>query len=82
MTGVQTCAPISPVFSQLDQLESILSGIPDESDIRADITARLRTVLSKWVGGNDSPQQETAASKLKSATADEVFAFINKELAN
>ena len=73
---------LPPVFSQLDQLESILSGIPDESDIRADITARLRTVLSKWVGGNDSPQQETAASKLKSATADEVFAFINKELAN
>jgi acyl carrier protein len=73
---------VPPVFSQLDQLESILSGIPDDSGIRADVTARLRTVLSKWVGGEDSPAQEDAASKLESATADEVFAFINKELIN
>jgi acyl transferase domain-containing protein/acyl carrier protein len=72
---------VPPVFSQLEQLESILSGIPDGSDIRADVTARLRTVLSKWVGGKEAPQ-ESAASKLESATADEVFDFINKELIN
>jgi acyl carrier protein len=72
---------VPPVFSQLDQLESILSGIPDGSHIRGDVTARLRTVLSKWVGGNETPH-ESAANKLESATADEVFDFINKELIN
>ena len=70
---------MAPVFGQLDQLESILSGIPDGSGIRADVTARLRTVLSRWVGGTESAP-ETAASKLESASADEVFEFINKEL--
>jgi short-subunit dehydrogenase/acyl carrier protein len=71
---------VPPVFSQLDQLESILSGIPEGSDIRADVTARLRTVLSKWVSGEDAEKESGAAQKLESATADEVFDFINKEL--
>jgi acyl transferase domain-containing protein/acyl carrier protein len=71
---------IDPVFTQLDQLESILSGIPGGSAIRADVTDRLRTVLSKWVSGADVKQQNAAAQKLESATADEVFDFINKEL--
>jgi len=69
-----------PVFAQLAELESVLSGIPAASDLRADITARLRTVLSKWVGGQDAPPDSTAARQLESATADEVFDFIDKEL--
>jgi acyl carrier protein len=71
---------VDPVFTQLDQLESILSGIPGGSGSRADVTARLRTVLSKWVSGEDAKQENGAAQKLESATADEVFDFINKEL--
>jgi acyl carrier protein len=71
---------VDPVFTQLDQLESILSGIPGGSAIRADVTDRLRTVLSKWVSGADATPENAAAQKLESATADEVFDFINTEL--
>ena len=79
---LQEDVAVPPVFSQLDRLEAILSGIPDGSDIRADVTARLRTVLSKWVGGRDATPRESTANKLESATADEVFDFIDKELIN
>jgi hypothetical protein len=69
------------VLTQLDELESLLSDIPEGSDLRADVTARLRTVLSKWVGGQDAAKENTTATKLGSATtADEVFALIDKEL--
>jgi acyl carrier protein len=72
---------VPPVLTQLDELESLLSDIPEGSDLRADVTARLRTVLSKWVGGQDAAKENTTATKLGSATtADEVFALIDKEL--
>ena len=69
-----------PVFSELDALESILSAIPAGSAIRADVTIRLQTVLSKWISADDIPKENEAAGKLEAATADEVFDFIDKEL--
>jgi len=68
------------VFTGLDQLESILSDIPADSDIRADVTVRLQTVLSKWIGAQEAPRKNAVAGRLQSATADEVLDFINKEL--
>ncbi|WP_435138075.1 phosphopantetheine-binding protein, partial [Actinacidiphila sp. bgisy144] len=69
-----------PVFMQLTQLESILSEVPADSEIRANITARLRVVVSKWMRGQEPAAENTAAQKLESASADEVFDFIAKEL--
>jgi len=69
-----------PVLTELDTLESLLSAIPAGSDIRADITVRLQTVLSKWISADDIPKDNGAAGKLEAATADEVFDFIDKEL--
>ncbi|MFI2190962.1 SDR family NAD(P)-dependent oxidoreductase, partial [Streptomyces sioyaensis] len=68
------------VFTQLTQLESILSEVPADSEMRSDITARLRTVLSKWMRDQEPTAENTAAQKLESASADEVFDFIAKEL--
>ncbi|MBI0318851.1 SDR family NAD(P)-dependent oxidoreductase, partial [Streptomyces javensis] len=68
------------VFTQLTQLESILSEVPADSEMRSDITARLRTVLSKWMRDQEPAAENTAAQKLESASADEVFDFIAKEL--
>jgi short-subunit dehydrogenase/acyl carrier protein len=73
-------ADTPPVFAELDQLESILSGISADSDMRADITVRLQTVLSKWISAQDTPKENAVAGRLQSATADEVLDFINKEL--
>ncbi|HEY1972594.1 MAG TPA: SDR family NAD(P)-dependent oxidoreductase, partial [Pseudonocardia sp.] len=69
-----------PVFGELDALESMLSAFPTDSDIRADVTVRLQTILSKWISADDIPQGNEAAGKLEAATADEVINFINKEL--
>jgi hypothetical protein len=68
------------VFNGLDALESLLSAIPAGSDIRADVTARLQTVLSKWISADDLPKENQAAGKLEAATADEVLDFIDREL--
>jgi acyl carrier protein len=78
LVGDEDAVPV--VFGQLDELESVLSGIPGGSAVRADVTARLRTMLSRWVGSEDSGSQQDAASKLESASAEEVFEFINNEL--
>jgi acyl carrier protein len=72
--------PTPPVFTELDALEDTLSAVPAGSDIRADITARLQTLLSKWIGADDIPKENEAVGKLEAATADEVLDFIDKEL--
>ncbi|MFE0020902.1 type I polyketide synthase [Amycolatopsis sp. NPDC059021] len=69
-----------PVFTDLDRLEATLAGIPGDSELRADITARLRTALSKWLGGGETAPDETVTGRLESADADEVLDFINNEL--
>ena len=71
-----------PVFSELDALESLLAGVPANSEIRADVTVRLRSVLSKWIGAEDagSGSGNGAAEQLEAATADEVLNFIDNEL--
>jgi acyl transferase domain-containing protein len=68
-----------PVFTGLDQLESILSDIPAGSDVCADITVRLQTMLSNWISTQGAQPESAAASWLPSATADEVLSFIDKE---
>ncbi|MBC3839583.1 hypothetical protein GXW82_03250 [Streptacidiphilus sp. 4-A2] len=69
-----------PVFTELDALEDILSAIPAGSGIRADVTVRLQTVLSKWISAGDTPKENEAAGRLEAATVDEVIDFIDKEL--
>ena len=69
-----------PVFTGLDALDSLLSAVPAGSDIRADVTVRLQTLLSKWISADDIPKENEAAGKLEAATADEVLDFIDKEL--
>ncbi|HEV2634961.1 MAG TPA: SDR family NAD(P)-dependent oxidoreductase [Actinocrinis sp.] len=69
-----------PVFTGLDDLESLLAAIPADSGIRSQVTVRLQTVLSKWISAEDGPRQNEAAGKLRAATADEVIDFIDREL--
>jgi acyl carrier protein len=70
----------APVFAELDQLESALSDISTDSAVRADVTTRLQTVLSRWISAQDPSTAGTVTSTLQSATADEVLNFIDKEL--
>ncbi|MFD3924050.1 SDR family NAD(P)-dependent oxidoreductase [Streptomyces sp. NPDC058595] len=68
--------------SPLDQIEklekSLLRMEPDNRE-KARITLRLQSLLEKWSGGNE--QGHVAAdAQFESATPDEVFDFIDKEL--
>jgi acyl transferase domain-containing protein len=75
--GVVTSAPMD---AELDRLELMLSSTtPDEGD-RARITARLRTVLSRLDNVGSSGDHVSVTEKIRSASADEVFEFIDKEL--
>ena len=71
--------PVAPVFAELDQFDSVLSAIPADSEIRADVTVRLQALLSKWLGTQGVPRDGVITEKIQAATADEVLDFINKE---
>jgi acyl carrier protein len=69
-----------PVLAGLDQLESALADIPAGSDVCAEVTIRLQTLMANWMSAQASPAVNGIAGRLKSATADEVLSFIDQEL--
>jgi acyl transferase domain-containing protein/NADPH:quinone reductase-like Zn-dependent oxidoreductase/NADP-dependent 3-hydroxy acid dehydrogenase YdfG/acyl carrier protein len=69
----------APAVTELDQLESALSSIPSDSDTRDDITRRLQAILSRWMSTHTA-KPEDSVMEFQSATPDEVFDFLDKEL--
>ncbi|HEV3288548.1 MAG TPA: SDR family NAD(P)-dependent oxidoreductase [Streptosporangiaceae bacterium] len=69
-----------PAIAELDQLESALSGVPPDSGTRDDITRRLQAILSRWMKSRHTDAPADTAIEFQSATLDEVFDFLNKEL--
>jgi acyl carrier protein len=70
----------SPLTAELDRLENTLSGAAVDDDVHAEVTSRLQTLLWKWTGARGTAQAPTVADELDSASDDEVFDFIGKEL--
>ncbi|MFD7432781.1 type I polyketide synthase [Streptomyces sp. NPDC059818] len=69
-----------PILDDLDRLESSLSGQAPDQEIGESVTRRLQSILSKWIekhGGAGSGNEEV---EFNSATHDEVFEFLDKEL--
>ncbi|MFI0227915.1 type I polyketide synthase [Streptomyces lydicus] len=69
-----------PLIHELDKLESALAETAPDDETRELVAARLQAFLAKW---SDSGAQSTSrgvAQKIESATDDEVFEFIHKEL--
>jgi candicidin polyketide synthase FscE len=69
-----------PAITELDQLESALSSVPPDSDIRDDITRRLQAILSRWMKSQHTDTPANTAIEFQSATPDEMFDFLDKEL--
>jgi pimaricinolide synthase PimS1 len=67
------------VFAELNQLESVLSRISPDENMRAGITRRLQEMLSRWTSAQRPTGKDVLTSTLRSATADEVLEFIDKE---
>ncbi|MFJ6186488.1 type I polyketide synthase, partial [Streptomyces sp. NPDC092295] len=68
---------------QLDLLEGLLVNLGDDTPDHADVTARLRALLSRLEdrGAVDGgPIADDAADVLADASVDEIFSFIDNEL--
>ncbi|GAA2515961.1 hypothetical protein GCM10010434_073440 [Winogradskya humida] len=69
-----------PVLDELDRLEASLAALRPDPATHEDVTSRLRTILSKWIEDEDGAASEKEAVELESATPDQLFDFLDKEL--
>ncbi|MCC9312054.1 SDR family NAD(P)-dependent oxidoreductase [Kitasatospora sp. RB6PN24] len=69
-----------PVLDDLDRLESSLSGSAPDQETSERITRRLQSILSKWIEKQGEAESGSDGVELESATPDQVFEFLDKEL--
>ncbi|GAB1639956.1 type I polyketide synthase [Krasilnikovia sp. MM14-A1259] len=70
-----------PILDDLDRLEAGLAAARADQSVHEDVTRRLRTILSKWIGDRQhDPEPEKEAVELRSATPDQLFDYLDKEL--
>ncbi|MEV0374958.1 type I polyketide synthase [Streptomyces sp. NPDC050636] len=68
------------LIEEVDRLGSLLTGAtPDEKTYQL-ITDRLQGLLSQWSEAGAPSERRAVAEKIGSATDDEIFEFIHKEL--
>ncbi|MFI1039095.1 type I polyketide synthase [Streptomyces hygroscopicus] len=78
--GVSAAAPI---LGELDRIEAAMATISADDVDRPRITTRLQTLLLKWGEAEQdsrTPGKKAVPDKIQSATSDEIFDFIDKEL--
>ncbi|MDT3398035.1 SDR family NAD(P)-dependent oxidoreductase [Streptomyces sp. B1866] len=69
-----------PVFGELEQLEANLAVLAPDDETRDKITKRLEALLWKWSGDAGGTEGVIARDALDSASDDEMFALIDREL--
>jgi NADPH:quinone reductase-like Zn-dependent oxidoreductase/acyl carrier protein len=72
-------ATILAAFAGLEKVESSLSQIIEDRTARARVTLRLKGILSA-LNSAQGPVSEEVADKIQSASDEEVFEFIDKQL--
>ncbi|MGA5208049.1 SDR family NAD(P)-dependent oxidoreductase, partial [Streptomyces variegatus] len=76
------------VDAELDRIEAALAGLADDQDQRDRVALRLESLLSRLGGGRSAAQPDpgpaagavSVADRLESATDDELFDFVDKDL--
>jgi hypothetical protein len=61
-------------LEELDRLGRLLGALTPDEETRSTVTARLRGLLTQWRG------EQAAGQAVESASADELFALIDKGL--
>ncbi|MGW8554783.1 type I polyketide synthase [Streptomyces tubercidicus] len=73
-----------PALAELDRLEDALADVAQDDPQRARIASRLQSLLAKWheQEGTDAEGTDGAgvSGRINSATADEIFDFIDNDL--
>jgi acyl transferase domain-containing protein/acyl carrier protein len=67
-----------PLLADLDRIAAALAGIAVDDGNRTLITARLAAIVADFAG--TSPPAEAVSERLQTASTDEIFDFIDKEL--
>ncbi|MEV6979497.1 KR domain-containing protein, partial [Kitasatospora sp. NPDC093806] len=70
----------SRILAELDRLESLLTSLSQEDPLNANVTKRLQALLAKRNPAQKSAAGSAAEDRIRSATADDLFDFIDKEL--
>ncbi|MDN3358998.1 type I polyketide synthase [Actinomadura sp. DC4] len=65
------------VLDDLDRLAAALSALSVDDD--GEVARRLRTVLARWNDRRTAPEDEEVEQRIRSASTDEVFDFIDRE---
>ncbi|MFK4268609.1 type I polyketide synthase [Streptomyces milbemycinicus] len=70
-----------PAAAHLDEIEATLAALDADDPRRAGLTHRLRLLLWRYADGDDAlePREETGGDDLETASADEMFALIDRE---
>ena len=66
--------------SSVNRLEEMLKTMRSDEDTRTDVTHRLRSTLSSWLGTQEAAEAGSADFALQSASPDEVFSYLDREL--
>ncbi|MEW1754812.1 type I polyketide synthase [Streptomyces angustmyceticus] len=73
-----------PALAELDRLEDLLAEVAQDDPQRARIASRLQTLLAKWhereVPEAEATDEAGVSDRINSATADEIFDFIDNDL--
>ncbi|MFE5159720.1 type I polyketide synthase [Streptomyces sp. NPDC056697] len=73
----------TPILGELDRIEAAMATISADDVDRPRITTRLQTLLLKWGEAEQdtgNSGKKAVSDKIQSATSDEIFDFIDKEL--
>ncbi|MEU1669269.1 type I polyketide synthase [Streptomyces sparsogenes] len=70
-----------PAAAHLDEIEATLAALDADDPRRAGLTHRLRLLLWRYADGDGAlePGEETGGDDLETASADEMFALIDRE---
>jgi acyl transferase domain-containing protein len=72
----ETAGPLA----ELDRLEAALAALPADAAEREAITARLRSLLSRWQSGAPAAQPAADSERIRQAGVDELLQLIEREL--
>ncbi|MFI5621775.1 SDR family NAD(P)-dependent oxidoreductase, partial [Streptomyces sp. NPDC051567] len=73
-------ATASPVMAELDRLEAALTALSEDSQARSTVSVRLQTILSRLNEAAGPASGPDLASTIESASADDLFDFIDNQL--
>ncbi|WP_407992062.1 type I polyketide synthase [Kitasatospora sp. CMC57] len=73
-------APAVPLLAELDRFEEVVNGLSGEEIEASRLTSRLQALLTRLNESLGAGQGPDVGGQLESASADDVFDFIDKEL--